>query len=203
MALGLLGVIVILTVNLVLVATVVQRPSLLGVAGGRVLVFVTIVVLPILGFTIGFAEHAEEAKRTEFCVSCHVMEPYGRSLLIDSADHLPASHFQNAHVDHEHACYVCHTSYAMFGDIQAKLNGLQHLYVNYVSGVQGPIELYRPYQNRECLFCHGGARYFDESDIHIDIRPELERNETSCLECHTLSHDVAELSSLDVWEPGR
>ena len=203
MPVGLAGVIVILAVNLALVAILACRPALLWVAGGRVLVFLAIVVLPTLGFTIGFAAHAEQAKRTEFCVSCHVMEPYGQSLRIDSADHLPANHMQNARVDQERACFVCHTNYTMFGDLQAKLNGLQHLYVNYISGAPETIALYRPYQNRECLFCHGKARYFVESEIHIDMRPELERNEISCLECHSLTHDVRELPNLEIWESGR
>ena len=65
-----------------------------------------ILVLPALGFFVGFAEHTNQAKRIEFCVSCHVMEPYGRSLLIDSVDHLPANHFQNARVDQAQACFV-------------------------------------------------------------------------------------------------
>ena len=172
------------------------------VAGGRVLVFLTIVIFPTLGFTVGFFEHASEAKRTEFCVSCHVMEPYGASLRIDSVEHLPASHVQNARVDPEHACFVCHTNYTMFGDLSAKLTGLRHIYVNYVTGVPDQVELYQPYRNRECLSCHRGARSFEELDFHIDIRPELDLEEFSCLECHTLTHDIAELATFEMWEPG-
>ena len=169
-------------------------------AGGRVLAFLTILALPVLGFAVGLFEHAEVAKRTEFCVSCHVMEPYGRSLLVDSADHLPAQHFQNARVSQNEACYVCHTNYAMFGDLQSKLVGVRHVLVNYLGTVPDEVALYEPYQNRECLYCHGGARYFEELDFHIDMRAEMETNEISCLECHDLSHDVGHLDSLDMWE---
>ena len=203
MSLGLLGVIAILAFNLILVIVLVRQPSRLWVAGGRVLTYLTILVLPTLGFSVGFLEHADQAKRTEFCVSCHVMEPYGRSLQIDSLDHLPANHFQNARVDQERACFVCHTNYSMFGDVQAKLNGLQHLYVNYVSGPPDKIELYQPYQNRECFSCHANARSFEENDFHIDVRAELEANEFSCLECHAVTHDVSELTSLPMWESVR
>ena len=203
MSLGLLGVITILAFNLSLVIVLVQRPSLLWVAGGGVLTYLSILVLPGLGFAVGFLEHADQAKRTEFCVSCHVMEPYGRSLQLDSADHLPAAHFQNARVDQERACFVCHTNYSMFGDIQAKLNGLQHLYVNYVTGPPDKIELYQPYQNRECFSCHANARSFEENDFHIDVRADLEANDFSCLECHTATHDVSERSNLPMWDPGR
>ena len=200
---GVLGVLVILMFNLALVIVLVQRPSLLWVAGGRVLVFLSLLVLPALSFAVGFLEHADHAKRTEFCVSCHVMEPYGLSLQIDSVDHLPASHFQNARVDQERACYVCHTNYSMFGDIRAKLNGLQHLYVNYLTGPPDEIALYQPFQNRECLYCHSTARSFEENDLHIDVRAELEQNDVSCLECHAVSHDIAELPNLKMWEPER
>ena len=90
----------------------------------------------------------------------------------------------------------------MFGDLSAKLTGLRHIYVNYVTGVPDQVELYQPYRNRECLSCHRGARSFEELDFHIDIRPELDLEEFSCLECHTLTHDIAELSTLEMWEPG-
>jgi cytochrome c-type protein NapC len=202
MSLGLFGVIAILAFNLAVVTVLIRRPSLFWVAGGRVLIFLSILVLPALGFTMGFLEHVDRAKRTEFCVSCHVMEPYGRSLQIDSADHLPAAHFQNARVDQERACFVCHTNYSMFGDIQAKLNGLQHIYVNYVTGPPEEMELYQPYQNRECFSCHANARSFEENDFHVDIRAELEANEFSCLECHAANHDVPNLTNLKTWEPG-
>ena len=203
MSIGLLGVLVVLGLNLVLVVTLTVRPAWLRVAGGRLLGVLGLFVLPAVGFALGYGQHTERAKQTEFCVSCHVMEPYGDSLLMDSADHLPAVHFQNAQIDREHACYVCHTSYTMFGDLQAKLNGVQHLWVNYVSGAPEPLRLYRPYENRECFFCHADARSFEESDFHLDIREDLDRGDISCLECHALSHDVAELSSYDTWEAGR
>ena len=67
---------------------------------------------------MGFALHLEHAKSTEFCVSCHVMEPYGTSLHFDDLDYLPASHFQNNLVPREKACYTCHTQYTMFGDVR-------------------------------------------------------------------------------------
>lgn len=203
MTLGVFAVVVILTANLALVAVLMRRPGLLRMAGGHVLVFLGLLVLPALAFAVGFGQHTERAKRTEFCVSCHVMEPYGASLWIDSTEHLPATHVQNARVDQDRACYVCHTSYTMFGGLQAKLNGLQHLYVNYVSGPPDRLQLYQPYQNRECLFCHGEARSFVENDLHADLRGELDRDEVSCLECHDRIHDVGQLTAFEAWEPGR
>ena len=200
---GLLAVIAVTSLNLILVLILVRRPELTRVAGGRVLAFLTILVMPVAAFSVGLGEHIEQSKRTVFCVSCHVMEPYGRSLSIDSADHLPAQHFQNARVDQEFACFVCHTNYTMFGDLQAKVTGIRHVWVNYLGTVPDELTLYEPYRNRECLYCHGKARFFNENDLHLDMRPELDSDDLSCLECHTLVHDVPHLGTLDMWEGGR
>ena len=200
---GLFGVFAIGLFNLALIAVVLRRPGLIAVAGGRLLVFLAVLALPVIAFSLGLGQHVERSKRTAFCVSCHVMEPYGQSLDIDSPDHLPAQHFQNARVDKDLACFVCHTNYTMYGDLQAKMTGLKHVWVNYLGTVPDELTLYRPYQNRECLHCHAEARFFEESDLHRDIRPELESNDISCLECHDLVHDVGELATLDMWEGGR
>lgn len=155
--------------------------------------------LPVLVFAFSSTHHLEQSKTTEFCLSCHVMEPYGRSLSIDSADHLPASHVQNNRVPRDQACYTCHTTYAMFGDVQAKLNGLKHVYVNYFGTVPETVTLYEKFQNRECLHCHDGARSFEEQEFHADMHEDFSRGDVSCLECHSLVHDVATLDELPVW----
>ena len=77
-----------------------------------------------------------------------------------------------------------------------------HLFVNYVTGPPDEIELYQPYRNRECLYCHSSARSFEENDFHVDVRAALALGDVSCLECHAVSHDVNELASLPTWEPG-
>ncbi len=156
-------------------------------------------VLPAVIFTGSTAHHLDKATTTEFCVSCHVMTPYGRSLQIDSAGHLPANHFQNNRVPINQACYTCHTTYAMFGDLQAKVNGLRHVAVNYFGTVSEPISLYQPYRNRECLHCHAGARTFEQHPFHVDMRQDLSDDEVSCLDCHAVSHDVTELDALPRW----
>ncbi len=60
------------------------------------------------------------------------------------------------------ACYTCHTDYAMFGTVHAKLEGLHHVYVYWFGTPMKPIRLYQPYNNRECLHCHEGARSFED-----------------------------------------
>ena len=83
----------------------------------------------------------------------------------------------------------------MFGDLQAKVTGVRHVWINYLGTIPDDLTLYQPYQNRECLYCHGEARFFNEDGLHGEMRPEFDSNEISCLECHTLVHDVGQLDT--------
>lgn len=187
-------------VTIALIALVVLRPSLVQARGGRVLAFFSLFVLPLAVTGLGVAAQVEHSKSTEFCLSCHVMEPYGRSLRVDDASYVPAQHFQNNRVPRDMACFTCHTNYTMFGDVKAKLRGLRHVYVNYIGTIPKQIKLYDPYSNRECLHCHAGARSFEESDLHKEIRADLTANKTSCLECHDTIHNAHGLAGLKMWE---
>ena len=62
------------------------------------------------------------------------MELHGRSLRIDDTSLLVAAHYQGGRIPRETACFTCHTTYAMLGDLRAKLTGLHHMYVNYIKG---------------------------------------------------------------------
>jgi cytochrome c-type protein NapC len=188
-----------LVLDAVMLAALLLRPRLIGGPGGRLVAFLAFFLLPGAALALGTQLHLEQSKSTEFCLSCHEMEPYGQSLLVDSPDHLPAQHFQNKRIDQEHACFTCHTNYTMYGDVQAKINGLKHLWVHYVGTVPEQIELYKPYQNRECLHCHGGARSFEENDFHVDMLEDLRSEEISCLECHDLGHEVGDLAEMEMW----
>jgi cytochrome c-type protein NapC len=190
----------IVLVAIALIALVALRPSLTNARGGKVLAFIAFLVLPLLVTALGVSAHVEQSKSTEFCLSCHVMEPYGKSLRVDDPSFVPASHFQNNRVPRDSACFTCHTDYTLFGDYKAKLRGLRHVYVYYVAGAPEKIELYEPYRNRECLHCHAGARSFEENELHQAIRAELTSNATSCLECHDMAHEVADLAGKPLWK---
>jgi cytochrome c-type protein NapC len=183
-----------------LVLLVIWRPRMLGRRSGKVLAFMALFLVPALASTLGTGLHLEKAKTTEFCLSCHEMQPYGESLMLDDSEYLPAAHFQNHRVPADSACYACHTDYTMFGGVNAKMRGLRHLWVHYVSKAPAKLALYEPYNNRECLHCHGGARSFEESELHADIRGELASGEMSCLDCHESVHPVDELDSLERWQ---
>src|ERR1043165_1388602 len=89
-----------------LIALVVLRPSLTAARGGKILAFLAFLVLPVLATAMGLSAHVEQSKTTGFCLSCHVMEPYGRSLHVDDAAWLPAQHFQNNRIPRDHACFT-------------------------------------------------------------------------------------------------
>ena len=190
-------------VAVALIALVALRPSLTAARGGKILAFLAFLVLPLLATAMGLSAHMEQSKTTEFCLSCHVMEPYGKSLQVDDAAWLPAQHYQNNRIPRDKACFTCHTDYTMFGDVKAKLRGLRHVYVNYVGEIPEKIELYEPYNNRECLHCHAGARAFEESDLHKEMRADLGSNATSCLECHDATHNVHELEGKPLWKEAK
>jgi len=190
----------IVLVTIALIALVVLRPSLMEARGGRVLAFLSLFILPLLVTTLGVAAQVEHSKSTTFCLSCHVMEPYGKSLHVDDSSYVPAQHYQNNRVPRDKACFTCHTDYTMFGDFKSKARGLRHVYVNYIGTIPKQIKLYEPYNNRECLHCHAGARSFEESDLHKEIRADLGMNKTSCLECHDTIHNAHGLANVKIWK---
>jgi len=193
---------VLIGVTIVLVATIVFRPSLTATRGGKQLAFMVYFLLPAVVASMGASEHMERSKQTQFCLSCHVMDPYGRSLYIDNPMYVPAAHFQNARIPREEACYTCHTDYVMYGSILAKLRGLRHVYVQYLGTVPKTIQLYNPYSNRECLHCHDGARSFEEGAVHMAIMSDIVSNQLSCISsgCHNNVHNAAHVGEMKLWQ---
>jgi cytochrome c-type protein NapC len=188
-------------VTVLAILVIMARPSLATGAGGRTLALVAIAVLPAVATTFGMNSQIESSKTTEFCLSCHVMEPYGESLEVADSDHLPANHFINGRVPRDHACYSCHTTYTLYGDAAAKWKGIRHLWVNYFGDIPAKIELYEPFKNRECQHCHDGTRSYEDNEFHQEYREQLASNETSCLECHDTVHDVENVATLEKWKP--
>jgi hypothetical protein len=174
---------------------------------GKMLAFVALLVLPVIVAWTGFNEQMDRAQSTRFCLSCHVMQDFGKSLYIDDPSYIPARHFQNNRVPRDRACYTCHTEYTMFGGAKAKIRGLQHLYVQYVRGAPKPeaVKLYEPFPNGECLHCHLGARRFEEGSAHNkipDLLARVKAGQLSCVSsgCHEFVHDVASLKDATFWK---
>jgi cytochrome c-type protein NapC len=175
--------------------------------GGKILTFLALFILPAVAGITGSWRHLEQSKQTDFCLSCHSMSEHGRSLFIDDPGFLPAAHYQNNRVPRDRACYTCHKDYTMYGDLSAKWRGLRHVYVQYLGNRPEPakIQLYSPYNNRECLYCHAGARSFEEASPH-NREPgaiaAMKSNTKSCLssKCHEFAHNVESINDFSVWK---
>ena len=196
-----------IAVSAALVLFVGTRVSLTRSREGKILAFAALLVLPVAAIWAGFTEHMERATSTSFCLSCHVMEDYGRSLHVDDRSYIPARHFQNNLVPRDHACYTCHTDYAMFGTIRAKIRGMHHLQVQYFGTIPKPedIKLYEPFNNRECLHCHLGSRKMEEASPHRktpDLLESMKSGRRSCMSsgCHDTVHDVGSLKDATFWK---
>jgi cytochrome c-type protein NapC len=187
-----------------LILLLVLLPALTANRNGKILAFVALFALPILCAFVGTSQQLERSKQTTFCLSCHIMEPYGRSLHVDDPKYIPAAHFQNHRIPTDEACYTCHEDYVLYGGIRAKWRGLHHVYVQYLSTPMKPIHLYVPYNNRECLHCHLGARSFEASPTHTALHDDLVSNRMSCLSsgCHDTVHNVAGLDTVKLWNEG-
>jgi nitrate/TMAO reductase-like tetraheme cytochrome c subunit len=181
--------------SIALIALLVLRPSITATRGGKMLAFVALLIFPALAGGMGVNRHIERSKTTNFCLSCHVMEDYGKSLRVDDRSFVPATHFQYNLVPRDQACYTCHTDYTMYGDV----------YAYYLGTPSQPIKLYQPYNNRECLHCHLGARGFEESEAHTkdpQTLPRIKANQLSCstTECHNIIHNVGQLKEATFWK---
>ena len=197
--------ITLIVISFVLIIDLILRPSITAHRSGKILAFVALCILPLLVGFLGVSEHLERSKKTEFCLSCHVMEDYGKSLLVDDKECVPANHFQNNRIPRNKACFTCHTDYTMYGDLNAKIRGLKHLYVQYVGTIPDTIKLYSPYNNRECLHCHEGARSFEGSTHHrenAEMLASIKSNQLSCTSsgCHDVIHNVHELRDVELWK---
>lgn len=197
--------IVMILFSISLISWLILRPSITASRGGKMLAFVALLIFPTLSGGMGVSQQMEHSKTTRFCLSCHIMEDYGKSLHVDDRSFVPATHFQYNLVRRDQACFTCHTDYTMFGDFNAKLRGLKHVYKYYIGSPSQPIKLYQPYNNRECLHCHLGARGFEESEAHTkapDAMKQMKANQLGCAStgCHNIVHNVGQLKEAAYWK---
>jgi nitrate/TMAO reductase-like tetraheme cytochrome c subunit len=194
----------VLMITLVIAVVLVARPAITMARGGKILAFLGLFILPVFAGLLGLDNHIERSKQTQFCLSCHIMEPYGKSLRVDDKSYIPAAHFQNNRVLREQACYTCHTDYTLYtGGIKAKFRGLHHIYAQFIGTPHQPVKLYQPFNNRECLHCHLGARSFEEGTTHGAVMDDIKSNQLSCVSsgCHDMVHNVAQLNHVKYWSP--
>lgn len=150
----------------------------------KLLALVGVALLPTLTLGVSQGVAYERMKRIEFCRSCHTMEPFAADLTDPHSRTLASRHVRNHRVDPEHACSICHSTYALLGPAKDKIRGLRHLYAFYFHRGHDDLALYEPYRNANCLRCHAGAESFEGREEHQAVMDQLKGEETSCLSCH-------------------
>ncbi|HVP46381.1 MAG TPA: NapC/NirT family cytochrome c [Bryobacteraceae bacterium] len=145
-----------------------------------------VVVLPSVSILFGTLLMFERAEQVEFCASCHVaMQAYVQDLENPDSQSLAAVHYKNRYIP-RNQCYICHTSFGLFGTAQAKIAGVVDVRKYYTGTFHLPIKMREPYLNTDCLKCHAGAVKW--SRLHAEFGNALLADEVSCLGCHGRDH---------------
>lgn len=155
-------------------------------------------VLPTLSAVTSTVSGMEATTERQFCGSCHVMAGHYSDSADPRSQSLAARHSRNPFFGN-HACYVCHADYGMYGYPVTKLGGLRHVYLYYFGGyrqmplaqAEREIHLVKQYDNHNCRQCHTTtARNWRDIPDHLSLRGELELNRVSCVSsgCHGFAH---------------
>jgi nitrate/TMAO reductase-like tetraheme cytochrome c subunit len=163
-----------------------RRQNLLDLHSKWIL-FLGIAVLPIPAIFMSTAVGLEHSKQLKFCNSCHAMDPFMDDMKDVASNQLAARHYKNRFIQKAH-CYTCHTNYGIFGTMEAKLNGMKHMWGDFTDHWSHPIEISKPYQYQICLNCHAGAVRFERLEEHDGVIEEVLSGEGGCNPCHELAH---------------
>jgi len=185
--------------DVLLIVAIIQGWMPMGGFARKLIGFVVLGLFPLLWGGAAFSYNFNRIKNVEFCATCHTMSEHVASLKIpDETMALSALHYQNNYVPQETACYFCHTNYTWFGPIQGKMNGIRHIYVYYFKGPPEPADLhiYTPYNNRDCLRCHGKAKRWNTQPMHnlrAGFKDDILSGKQRCLDsgCHQDAHLTA------------
>jgi len=149
-------------------------------------------VLPVVTSGVGTVLVFERAERVPFCNSCHLtMDPFVADMKDPKSESLAALHYKNRYVP-DNQCYVCHTSYGLFGTVQAKKEGMIDVWKYYTRTFKLPVKLRHPYPNTDCLKCHAeSAKWLG---VHEEFKASLFSGETSCMQCHGANNPAHNVS---------
>lgn len=146
------------------------------------------VLLPMVVIPLGNIVGLQQAKKVEFCHSCHrTMRFFVNDMQDRNSQTLAALHFRHRWSP-EDQCYACHASYGMFGDVRAKWKGLQDFLKYYAGTYKLPVRMHAPFGNAECLKCHERTPKLTDSDYHAGALSEIRSGELRCLDCHGPAH---------------
>lgn len=154
-----------------------------------------VVTLPLFAYALADAVLIDRSKETQFCTSCHLMEPIYQSTLADDGS-LASFHVVNGATKRSKSCYTCHSGYGMQGDLSAKLAGVNHMIQTVLGSYDYPIELRGTYDIDGCLACHAESRSF-RNEVHAspEISSALLAGDLSCTgTCHPAAHPAEALA---------
>ena len=123
----------------------------------------------------------------EACNRCHVMRPMVNDMMDPQSDTLAARHFKNRWIPKDQ-CFECHSDYGLSGNLAAKMEGFRHLARYTTRTYTEPIQYRGVFDNDNCLKCHSNMPKFEAVPWHHTVMESVEKNETSCLNCHGLAH---------------
>ncbi len=161
--------------------------------GAWAALILSVCVLPCFSILLGTFLIFERAERVEFCGSCHAaMNTYVADMRSVDSQSLAAIHYRNRYIP-RNQCYVCHTSFGLFGTMRAKIAGVQDVQRYYFNSFRQPIRMREPYENGDCLKCHAeAARWLSKHSPATQEAVYLGR--MRCLACHGKDHPAHALS---------
>jgi len=157
----------------------------------KLIAFGALVVTPAAATGVANYHTFVGIHEVQACSRCHVMQPMVTDMQDPESDTLAARHFKNRWIPKDQ-CYACHADYGLSGDMAAKMEGYRHL-ARYTSRTyEEPIKYRGTFDNANCLKCHADMPKFEAVPWHHTVETSLSKNETSCLNCHGLSHPTRE-----------
>lgn len=154
----------------------------------KTLLVVSVVMVPLLAVSTGMLLVFSRAERVEFCATCHLtMKPYVEDMKNPKSEGLAAVHYRNQYI-HSNQCYECHTSYGMFGTVEAKMAGLVDVYKYYTRTYKLPIKMRESYPNGDCLKCHSRSVKWLSVAEHTGVQEELFSGRMGCQDCHGITN---------------
>jgi cytochrome c nitrite reductase small subunit len=153
----------------------------------KLLAFGALVVTPAAAAAVANYHTFVGVHEVDACNRCHVMRPMVTDMMDPESDTLAARHFKNRWIPTDQ-CYACHSDYGLSGDLAAKMEGFRHLARYTTRTHEEPIRYRGTFDNANCLKCHAGMPKFDAVPGHRTVETALGNNQTSCLNCHGLSH---------------
>ena len=154
---------------------------------GKLLAFAALVATPAAVVAVANYHTFVGVHEVEACNRCHVMRPMVNDMMDPGSDTLAARHFKNRWIPKDQ-CYACHSDYGLSGDLAAKMEGFRHLARYTTRTYHEPIRYRGVFDNANCLKCHAQMPKFEAVPWHHTVKESLDKSETSCLNCHGLSH---------------